>query len=780
MRYMMLVLGILMAAMAIAASGAPVPVANGDFEKGLEGWNALKPSGFGNGEIKLETADVHSGKNAVRITNPAGVPKVLTGLISAAAIPLPEDSRTFAITAWMKVVSSPEAVELRIASTDKAGKALLPWQEHGWRFLRPPVEPHRGQWHQLRMEFGAQEDWGGFQLTYWINGVGADVIVDDIQIERVDPRDLLIKPVGKRLADPGAGVALWWDSPQCKIYPGQEPPAARGTGLELAAAGGEYECLQLGLRPAQELQDVTVACSELKGPGVLPAGTVYANFVGTVDVKKVTDGSTITGPTPDPLLTDKQRNLPGGQTSVVWVTVKVPAGTKAGDYTGTVTLSGKGLQAAVPLKVHIFGFDLPKQTSLRTIARIWQKHEGYEDLFRQNLADHRCSGFGAIGGQASKAVPGKDDVTVDSSGLKAAADNLLRKYGFTVFNAPGVYLGDWSGPYNKEGKWQGFQMLSPAFDAAFKSYSKQVADALRSEGILPYAIWQIWDEPHDEWVAKCAQLAKLIREAAPDAKIYLTTGIKDELIDLVDIWCLPWPSEYLGDKAEKARARGAELWAYQNELYSLDRADSSLRMRDYAWRLRKYDIRGVEWWAVSQWKSDPWTVPNQYAPQNGGGFFLYPTPDRKGAPINSIRWELYREGVEDYDILTMLKQEQDRVLGELKCADTRLSGEAQMQELVGRVAEDTANIKRDAAAADLARQEACRRIEFLQAAPKAVVGRAATAKGQAVVVVQAEAGATVVVNGKAYKGGKAEVAVPAGKAVSVTVKAGNRQKSLVL
>jgi hypothetical protein len=111
----------------------------------------------------------------------------------------------------------------------------------------------------------------------------------------------------------------------------------------------------------------------------------------------------------------------------------------------------------------------------------------------------------------------------------------------------------------------------------------------------------------------------------------------------------------------------------------------------------------VEWWAISQWKSDPWTVPNQYAPQNGGGFFLYPTPDRTGPPIDSLRWESYREGVEDYDLLTLLTQE-----------EARNGAPGTAQELVSRVALSPSEASRDPLRIAAAKRAASERIEQLR------------------------------------------------------------------
>lgn len=730
-----------------AAKAVPVP--NGDFEGGLEGWMLYKPADFAHGQAEIEKQEVHGGKQAVRIRNEATGEKVLVGLANVQAIPLPDEWRHFRIVVWLKAEKAPEMIELRIASADRAGKLLTPWQEKGWRFIRPALSPHIGQWAFFDAEFVAQPEWGGVFLTLWVRGAGADVLVDDISIEAINPQDWAVAQSGVRLPDPAPGVMLWSEGPLRKVYPDDAPPKQKGQQLQMSAAGDEYDTLQLCLRADKELKNVSVSFSDLQGPGKLPASVLRANLVGLIAVQKPTSGHALTGPTPDPLLPDKSFTIPGGQTRSIWITLHVPRNTAAGDYKGQIVLqAAEGLRAVIPLSVHVYGFNLPERPTLRTIARIWAKHEGYESLFLKNLQDHRCSGTSYLGGIKTERRNG--NIIVDVSGLPEALEQRLRPYGFTVFNVPNIFLGDWSGLYNKEGKWMGLPVFTAEFDEAFRSYCRQVGAALRQEGVLPYALWQVWDEPHDEWIAKAAHLARLVKEAVPDAQVYMTAGVCPELIELVDIWCLPWPNEY-NAWAEQARARGATLWAYENSLYSLDVADSSLLMRSYLWRLKRYDIKGVEWWAVSQWRSDPWTEPNQYAPQNGGGFFLYPTPDRTGAPIDSLRWEMYREGVEDYDILTLLAESQDKALQQLGVREERLLGARQAQELAARVAHSEAKVTRDPLATEQARKEACQRLELLQGPQPVALGVQRDKQGRCTLVI-APGQASVKINGQRRTG----------------------------
>ncbi|MCC7491393.1 MAG: DUF4091 domain-containing protein [Fimbriimonadaceae bacterium] len=666
---------LLLAAIPVLAQ-APGVVTNGDFAQQLAGWTVLRPAGFAAGEVTAEAAEPGHGL-AARIVNPAGE-KVLTGLIQSGFTALPAESRTFRLRWRQRTVRQPQILEIRVAACDAAGKLLAPHNEHGWRFIRPEVVPAGDGWRELTAGFAARPNWGGMQLTLWVNGPGAEVWFDDLQVEVSDPRSLAPASLGRRFG--ASGAAVWTEGPLRKVYPDEAPATTPGEAIELAACRGECDVQQVAIRPVAAVAGASWEVGPFNGPGPLAAGTVRGNWVGWVAVSLACSDASILGDTPDPLLAAPTRDLPADRSSALWLTATVPPGTAAGTYTSTLVLRGPGLSASLPLRLRVYGVDLPRTGRLRGISRIWQSHDGALELFRANIAAHRGGGTSYVGGLTAQRVG--DRVLVDSSGLAAAAAESVERHGFTAFNVPHVYLGDWSGPYAKDGQWFGFELWSPEWERAFGDYCRQVGDALRAAKLLPRALWQIWDEPHDEWLPRCVSLAKLVKQAVPDAQIYLTAAIDETLLPYVDIWNLPWPDTFDPTKVAAARARGASIWAYQNSLYSLDCADSSLLMATYPWRLRRYDVVGVEWWAVSAWPSDPWTKPNQYEPQNGGGFLLYPTPDRRGAPLDSLRWELFREGVEDYELLTLLAERE---------------GPAAAQAVVEQIALSPGTVSRDPA-----------------------------------------------------------------------------------
>ncbi len=110
---------------------------------------------------------------------------------------------------------------------------------------------------------------------------------------------------------------------------------------------------------------------------------------------------------PDPLPPLREAvTLPRNRNYPVWVTVHVPAGTPAGDYAGALTLTAEGVSQHIPLRVHVWGFDLPKETHLRSgfglgrnmiktyhhLATEQQKQQVWE-LYLRDFARHRVNPY---------------------------------------------------------------------------------------------------------------------------------------------------------------------------------------------------------------------------------------------------------------------------------------------------------------------------------------------------------------------------------------------------
>ncbi len=174
---------------------------------------------------------------------------------------------------------------------------------------------------------------------------------------------------GELLPGSGPGAAMWWASSGWKIPRTRPPPTARGEALRISAAGNEAEAAQLVLRPAAPLRGLTLTPADLRGPDghTLKAACVQVLRVGYVPVTRKTDPTGVVADWPDPLPPLRgPADLPADVNQPFWVRVKVPAGTPPGVYRGSLALRAEGYEAACPLEVEVFGFDLPRRMTCQT------------------------------------------------------------------------------------------------------------------------------------------------------------------------------------------------------------------------------------------------------------------------------------------------------------------------------------------------------------------------------------------------------------------------------
>src|SRR5262249_45525189 len=134
------------------------------------------------------------------------------------------------------------------------------------------------------------------------------------------------------------------------------------------------------------------------------------------------------------------------------------------------------------------------------------------------------------------------------------------------------------------------------------------------------------------------------------------------------------------EAADKRRKLGEEVWWYVCSTpaapwanFWLDQPGAAHRVLFWQTFARRVD--GLLYWGVNHWpafdartaKPPPADKAWPRAPwgdhgRHGDGYLLYPGPD---GPLPSLRLEIIRDGIEDYDALRMLadllKQKGDRI-----------------------------------------------------------------------------------------------------------------------
>jgi hypothetical protein len=221
--------------------------------------------------------------------------------------------------------------------------------------------------------------------------------------------------------------------------------------------------------------------------------------------------------------------------------------------------------------------------------------------------------------------------------------------------------GDPNTPYNQ--KW--FQ------------YITAMQDYLSGLGYLDKAYYYFANEPQnqDDYDA-VAWYSQVLKAAAPDLKLAVSEEPKPEIYDhptytnvKIDIWLA-----HLGIHLKPAIAlerlqnHDEETWFYFLTSTYLPRFNPftidhpGVEAKFSGWFLWKYRLRGLAYYRFNDWGPNPWANPMQNN-QNGEYFMLYPPAEDNsnivyGANnhrfVPSIRLELLRDGLEDYEYFYLL------------------------------------------------------------------------------------------------------------------------------
>ncbi len=283
--------------------------------------------------------------------------------------------------------------------------------------------------------------------------------------------------------------------------------------------------------------------------------------------------------------------------------------------------------------------------------------------------------------------PAQLEIEVDFTEFDKAAKKYLDGFGFSGFrfDVPGVAK-------REKGVWEGFVSGTPEYKRLMKLYLGTVQDHLEENGWLgkEYLYWA--DEPDHEHYKYVREGMESIHEAAPKLKRFITENNPGPAImDVTEIGC-PVFCFANPDKIKEWSAKGREFWSYlmcwpKEPHLNLFIDSYAINMRMWLWASYRYKLKGILIWNLNQWNGareaapagmvqniwkDPmtyksgWGTPQGAAPEygNGDGMLFYPPnrdPNHDKAkylegPVPSVRLEILREGLNDYDYMIMLKK----------------------------------------------------------------------------------------------------------------------------
>lgn len=495
---------------------------------------------------------------------------------------------------------------------------------------------------------------------------------------------------------------VWWCPSGYKISQNRPAPKKGKKTVEFSAARGEFEPVQIVLRPNRSLANVKVECSDLKGPSrsIISKQFLSVKQVEYVKIDHPSDSWGCVGWWPDPLppveaplSLERDRNYP------FWITVFVPRDAKAGAYSGCVRFSADDWEAEIPIHLRVFDFEIPKTFSVRSAfgfnpedVRRYHHLETEDelkqvvDLYYQNFRDHRISPY-----NPTSLYPIRhqltDRFTFDFTEFDKAGEKYFDEYGFTSLHLPLVGMGGGTFHDRQKGKIGEYEQGTPEHERLFKEYASTVEKHLREKGWLDKAFVYWFDEPEQRDYEFVKEGMDMIHRNAPGLKRFLTEQPEKALLGAVEIWC-PILDAYDPEFFNTHRSQGEEIWWYictgPKQPYPglfIDHPITDLRA--WLWMTHKFGIKGCLVWASNYWTSDlafpepniqdPWSDPMSYVTGygnpvgyrgywgNGDGRFIYPPKNWKESkklltgPVDSIRWEMLREGMEDFEYFALIQ-----------------------------------------------------------------------------------------------------------------------------
>lgn len=516
---------------------------------------------------------------------------------------------------------------------------------------------------------------------------------------------------GENLPGTSGKAAVWWCDATRKIPRRRPAPQTAGKAARLWAARNDREAVQIVVQPANALKGLTASAGPLAGPdgAVIPAENVKVLRVHYHFVDHPTDATGVRDWWPDALPPlSKPIDVPARHNQPLWILVSVPKDAKAGDYSGTISLKAEGWSASVPLRLHVWDFALPERNHLQTAfgfspGMMFRYHQlkteadkrKVLDLYFRSFAEHRISTYDPTPLDPfhvkflPEAKPPRAEI--DFAAFDRAMAAAVEKYHFTGLRLPIAGMGGGTFHERHEPSIGNLGEQSPEYQALFASQVKQIEEHLRQKGWLDMAYVYWFDEPDPKDYTFVRNGMERLKRYAPGIQRMLTEEPGDALAGAVDLWC-PVSFNYDHKAAEKRRAHGERFWWYvccgpKAPYCTLFIDHPATELRVWHWQTWQRKIVGTLVWETNYWTSeaaypdkaqDPYEDPMGYVsgystPKgtkrywgNGDGRFIYPpeaasVPGKSGPgpvlepPVASIRWEMLREGVEDYEFLWLLR-----------------------------------------------------------------------------------------------------------------------------
>jgi hypothetical protein len=431
--------------------------------------------------------------------------------------------------------------------------------------------------------------------------------------------------------------------------------------VELKLAKNEYAAFQLVWRPlGVAIESFNYSISDFTHDDN-PSSIISSECCSLRYVDYIIDDEF-----PDVLMPFTELEMKNNENYVLWFSIRVPYTALAGNYSGRLIFSfNHGLSEEIKINLRIWNFAIPYEKHLST--NIAAASDTSLDTI-QNFVDHRINNYG-VRIYVTYNITLLETREIYTCHLDKSTgawkfnwtwwDNLTQYRLDQGMNALRINyplgIADGRVPYIDN------ETRMEWLDSWFRSVEKHLIDI----GWLDYAYYYFIDEfqmfipseysSRESYFQDLKVLLQAMKEAAPKLKIMATAPPSEELEDLkdyIDIYC---PVSYDRDKErwDERLDAGCEFWMYACVGPLAPYPNSHLYNRLYEcriliWQVWLYKLHGFLYWQSQAY----------YHGQYGLGFngwgdawFIY---QRGNSLYDTLRWENYLEGLEDYEYLWLL------------------------------------------------------------------------------------------------------------------------------
>jgi outer membrane protein assembly factor BamB len=389
--------------------------------------------------------------------------------------------------------------------------------------------------------------------------------------------------------------------------------------------------------------------AEIVAPADIPRSALTLH-----DCVQITPGATGI-PTEDPLpviAPGTPITLEPGLPRKLWLTF-CSKGLSPGKHTITLRLGDPASSVApveTPITLEVLPIALPERSPFRHVNWLYLASIADPVLREKTLQDALAHGTNVFN------VP-QCTVQVNASGRIIGSettqhDELVRRLkGHAEMLIDGSVGLSWP-----PGSSPAPDVVDRAYTAALRWYDGHMRDL--GCDYADYALY-LSDEPgltgDNSGFKRYVEAVRRVKAADPKIRIFCNPagGATEEMLapiaPLIDIWC---PDMHLVKmrpaSLQRLFADHGEYWHYEapGDQRSIDPL-GFYRMQP--WVAFRYGMSGAGYWVYSQtqgWFEDP--------ARNVEYGAVYPTPE---GPVDSKRWEATREGIQDYELLSMLRDE---------------------------------------------------------------------------------------------------------------------------